>query len=105
MRGCKPASRLRRRPDVFLDRILLAHDGHRSGWFVLEFYMAIYFAIWGWFCGLLRPRAGKSESASQANGSRCLLEPEAQRGRHNRHDKIDQQPATRFHPRGGVDHA
>ena len=32
------------------------------GWFVLEFYMAIYFALWGWFCGLLRPRAGKSES-------------------------------------------
>jgi apolipoprotein N-acyltransferase len=32
------------------------------GWFVLEFYMAIYFALWGWFCGLVRPRAGKSES-------------------------------------------
>jgi apolipoprotein N-acyltransferase len=27
------------------------------GWFLLEFYMAIYFAFWGWFCGLLRPRA------------------------------------------------
>jgi len=26
----KPASRLRRRPDVLLGRILLAHDGHRS---------------------------------------------------------------------------
>ena len=26
------------------------------GWFVLEFYMALYFAFWGWFCGLLRPR-------------------------------------------------
>jgi apolipoprotein N-acyltransferase len=26
------------------------------GWFVLQFYMAIYFALWGWFCGLLRPR-------------------------------------------------
>lgn len=25
------------------------------GWFLLEFYMAIYFALWGWFCGLLRP--------------------------------------------------
>ena len=32
------------------------------GWFVLEFYMAIYFALWVWFCGILRPRAGKSES-------------------------------------------
>jgi apolipoprotein N-acyltransferase len=27
------------------------------GWFLLQFYMAIYFAIWSWFCGLLRPRA------------------------------------------------
>ncbi len=26
------------------------------GWFLLQFYMAIYFAVWGWFCGLLRPR-------------------------------------------------
>jgi apolipoprotein N-acyltransferase len=25
------------------------------GWFVLQFYMAIYFAAWGWFCGLVRP--------------------------------------------------
>ncbi|MBO0696201.1 MAG: apolipoprotein N-acyltransferase, partial [Verrucomicrobia bacterium] len=26
------------------------------GWFVLQFYMAIYFGLWGWFCGLLQPR-------------------------------------------------
>src|SRR5438105_13280521 len=26
------------------------------GWFVLEFYMAIYVAIWAWFCGVVRPR-------------------------------------------------
>src|SRR5262245_8546920 len=32
------------------------------GWFVLEFYMAIYFAIWAWFCGLLRPRPGKTRT-------------------------------------------
>jgi len=25
------------------------------GWFLLPFYMAIYFALWGWFCGVLRP--------------------------------------------------
>jgi apolipoprotein N-acyltransferase len=31
------------------------------GWFVLEFYMAIYFALWGWFCGLVRPREIKEE--------------------------------------------
>ena len=27
------------------------------GWFVLQFYMAIYVAIWAWFCDLVRPRA------------------------------------------------
>ncbi len=26
------------------------------GWFLLQFYMAIYFALWAWFCGLVRPR-------------------------------------------------
>jgi apolipoprotein N-acyltransferase len=25
------------------------------GWFLLQFYMAIYFAVFGWFCGMLRP--------------------------------------------------
>jgi apolipoprotein N-acyltransferase len=34
------------------------------GWFVLEFYMAIYFALWAWFCGLLRPRETKRESVA-----------------------------------------
>jgi apolipoprotein N-acyltransferase len=33
------------------------------GWFVLQFYMAIYFALWAWFCGLLEPREKKKESA------------------------------------------
>jgi apolipoprotein N-acyltransferase len=31
------------------------------GWFVLEFYMAIYFALWAWFCGLLRPREARRQ--------------------------------------------
>lgn len=31
------------------------------GWFVLQFYMAIYFAIWAWFCDLLRPRTGERQ--------------------------------------------
>ena len=36
------------------------------GWFVLQFYMAIYFALWAWFCGLLRPReAGRQLSAGK----------------------------------------
>jgi apolipoprotein N-acyltransferase len=34
------------------------------GWFVLEFYMAIYFALWAWFCGLLRPREKKKRVAA-----------------------------------------
>jgi len=34
------------------------------GWFVLEFYMAIYVAIWAWFCGLLRPQPRRSRPGS-----------------------------------------
>ena len=34
------------------------------GWFVLAFYMAIYFALWAWFCGLLQPREKRRESGS-----------------------------------------
>jgi apolipoprotein N-acyltransferase len=29
------------------------------GWFVLQFYLAIYFAVWSWICGLMRPRVRK----------------------------------------------
>jgi apolipoprotein N-acyltransferase len=25
------------------------------GWFALQFYLALYFAVWAWFCGLMRP--------------------------------------------------
>jgi apolipoprotein N-acyltransferase len=34
------------------------------GWFVLEFYMALYFALWAWFCGLLRPRERKNRGGA-----------------------------------------
>jgi apolipoprotein N-acyltransferase len=34
------------------------------GWFVLQFYMAIYFALWAWFCGLLQPAERKNEPTS-----------------------------------------
>ncbi len=34
------------------------------GWFVLEFYMAVYFALWAWFCGLLRPRDRKKRATA-----------------------------------------
>jgi apolipoprotein N-acyltransferase len=31
-----------------------------AGWFLLQFYMAIYVAVWSWFCGMLRPRVRES---------------------------------------------
>ncbi len=34
------------------------------GWFVLSFYMAIYFALWAWFCGLLQPRERRRKPRS-----------------------------------------
>src|SRR5947207_1743828 len=43
------------------------------GWFVLEFYMAIYIALWAWFCGLLRPRATRARSPG-TNVDRMLAE-------------------------------
>src|SRR5437763_11981679 len=34
------------------------------GWFVLQFYLAIYIALWAWFCGLLKPRETKWKSGT-----------------------------------------
>src|ERR1051326_5442178 len=45
------------------------------GWFVLEFYMAIYFAIWAWFCDLLRPRASKRQSSATSKRGPILQYP------------------------------
>src|SRR2546430_12339084 len=44
------------------------------GWFVLEFYMAIYFAIWAWFCDLVRPRAGKRRSPAASKWDQMLAQ-------------------------------
>ncbi|MEP6602795.1 MAG: apolipoprotein N-acyltransferase [Spartobacteria bacterium] len=33
------------------------------GWFLLQFYMGSYLALWGWFCGLMRPRETSTEIA------------------------------------------
>ena len=44
------------------------------GWFVLEFYMAIYFAIWAWFCDLLRPRAEKRQSRAPSKWDQMLAQ-------------------------------
>ncbi|HEY6155140.1 MAG TPA: apolipoprotein N-acyltransferase [Candidatus Udaeobacter sp.] len=37
------------------------------GWFVLQFYMAIYVAIWAWFCDLMRPRAPNKRQPHSAS--------------------------------------
>src|SRR5215831_10764958 len=44
------------------------------GWFVLQFYMAIYFAIWAWFCHLLRPRAAKIQSPAVSKWGQMLAQ-------------------------------
>src|SRR5439155_25822565 len=44
------------------------------GWFALEFYMAIYFAIWAWFCDVLRPRAGKRQSTGAGKWDKMLVQ-------------------------------
>jgi apolipoprotein N-acyltransferase len=43
------------------------------GWFVLQFYMAIYLAIWAWFCGLVRPRR-KTNRATASKWDQMLAE-------------------------------
>ncbi len=47
------------------------------GWFLLQFYMAIYFALWGCFCGLMRPPEpqAKSEEAASAEPPRKFVWP------------------------------
>src|SRR6266566_8798032 len=50
------------------------------GWFVLEFYMAIYVAIWALFCGLVRPRpkinrAGSSKWEQMLSQARTSVTP------------------------------
>jgi apolipoprotein N-acyltransferase len=50
------------------------------GWFVLQFYMAIYLAIWAWFCGLMRPkpkpiRAGASKWDQMLSQARTSATP------------------------------
>ncbi len=45
------------------------------GWFVLQFYLAIYFAIWGWFCDLLRPRPpNKSRGRAGSKWDQMLVQ-------------------------------
>jgi len=44
------------------------------GWFVLQFYMAIYIAVWAWFCGLLRPRETIEESGRTTKWDQMLAQ-------------------------------
>ena len=44
------------------------------GWFVLAFYMAIYFALWAWFCGLVRPRGTKTQSVATTKWDEMLAQ-------------------------------
>ncbi|PYL69385.1 MAG: hypothetical protein DMF28_03525 [Verrucomicrobia bacterium] len=44
------------------------------GWFVLAFYMAIYFALWAWFCGLVRPRGTKTQSVATTKWDEMLVQ-------------------------------
>ena len=61
------------------------------GWFVLQFYMAIYVAIWAWFCGLVRPRrkinratASKwDQMLAQARSSAAPVQPPWTRSTNN----------------------
>jgi apolipoprotein N-acyltransferase len=34
------------------------------GWFALQFYMAIYFGLWGLFCGMMRMQIGRGEGSN-----------------------------------------
>lgn len=48
------------------------------GWFVMEFYMALYFATWGWFCGIMRPRShGQIKVADKWSAMLARAKPEA----------------------------
>ena len=44
------------------------------GWFVLEFYMAIYFALWAWLCGLLQPRETKTAESGPGKWDQMLAQ-------------------------------
>ena len=47
------------------------------GWFVLQFYLALYFAFWGWFCGLMRPRPRKIVVRDKWSEMLARAKPEA----------------------------
>ena len=102
----KPPSRLRRGPDIFLDRILLAHDGHRSRLVCSSVLHGDLFRDLG-----VVLRSAAATCRQEALSSRKQMGPDARSSpKHGAPcavavDEIDKQPATRFPPRGGLDHA
>src|SRR4029450_5272255 len=102
----EPAPRLRLRPDVFLDRILLADDGHRP-WLVCP--SVLHGDLFRNLGVVLRSAAATCRQ--EAITRRKQMGPDARSSaKHGGPraipvDKINEQPATRFHPRGSVDHA
>jgi apolipoprotein N-acyltransferase len=47
------------------------------GWFVLQFYLGLYFAVWTWFCGLMRPQARKIIARDKWSEMLARARPEA----------------------------
>ena len=100
----KPASRLRRWPDVLLGRVLLAHDGHRSRLVCPSVLHGDLFRDLGVVLRFVAATSGQ-----EAITCRKQMGPDARPSSNHRGsraiavDKIDKQPATCFHPRGGMD--
>ena len=102
----KPASRLCRRPDVFLDRILVAHHGYRSrmvcpcvlhGDLFRDLGVVLRLAAATRRQGAISWRKQMASNAHAGSKHGCSATIAM--------DKIDEQPSTGFHPRSGMDHA
>ncbi len=50
------------------------------GWFLLQFYMAIYFAFWAWFCGLVRPRTDTANAVAKGEDKWSVMLQSARGG-------------------------
>src|SRR5580765_7205469 len=102
----KTASRLRRRPDVLLGRVLLAHDGHRSRLVCSSVLHGNLFRDLGvvlWSAAATSRQ--KAITRCKQMGPDARSSPKHGASRTIPVDEIDEQPATRFHSRGGMDHA
>jgi apolipoprotein N-acyltransferase len=46
------------------------------GWFVMQFYLALYWALWAWFCGMMRPRSHRIAVIDKWTAMLARAEPE-----------------------------